>query len=48
VLTNGGRVFCVTSFGESVPEAADKSRKILEQIHFEDMYFRRDIGYEFA
>ena len=48
VLTNGGRVFCVTSFGDSIAEAADKSKTILEQIHFEGMYFRRDIGYEFA
>jgi phosphoribosylamine--glycine ligase len=48
VLTNGGRVFCVTSFGESVIEAVDKSLEVLEHVHFEDMYFRKDIGYEFA
>ncbi|MEO6313411.1 MAG: phosphoribosylamine--glycine ligase [Chitinophagaceae bacterium] len=48
VLTNGGRVFCVTSFGESVVEAVDKSMQVLEHVHFEDMYFRKDIGYEFA
>lgn len=48
VLTNGGRVLCVTSFGESVVEAVDKSLGVLEHVHFEDMYFRKDIGYEFA
>ncbi|MEO5681936.1 MAG: phosphoribosylamine--glycine ligase [Chitinophagaceae bacterium] len=48
VLTNGGRVFCVTSFGDTVPEAVDKSLQVLEGIQFEDMYFRKDIGYEFA
>lgn len=48
VMTNGGRVLCVTSFGESVAEAADKSREVLDQIYFENMYFRKDIGYEFA
>lgn len=48
VLTNGGRVFCVTSFGESVPDAVDKSKAVLEKIYFENMYYRRDIGYEFA
>ncbi len=48
VLTNGGRVFCVTSFGESVMDAVDKSLEVLEHVHFEDMYFRKDIGYEFA
>jgi len=48
VLTNGGRVLCVTSFAQSVAEAVEKSRDVLEQIHFEDMYYRKDIGYEFA
>ena len=48
VLSNGGRVFCVTSFGESVTEAVDKSKEVLQKVYFEDMYYRRDIGYEFA
>ncbi|HSC38272.1 MAG TPA: phosphoribosylamine--glycine ligase [Chitinophagaceae bacterium] len=48
VMTNGGRVLCVTSFGDSVMEAAGKSRETLETIHFDEMYYRRDIGYEFA
>ena len=48
VMTNGGRVLCVTSFGDSVMEAAGKSRDTLENIHFDEMYYRRDIGYEFA
>ena len=48
VLTNGGRVFCVTSYGESVMEAVEKSMEVLSHVHFEDMYFRKDIGYEFA
>jgi phosphoribosylamine--glycine ligase len=47
VLTNGGRVFCVTSFAETVYEAVDKSRDVLENIYFEGIYYRRDIGYEF-
>jgi phosphoribosylamine--glycine ligase len=47
VLTNGGRVLCVTSFADTVYEAVDKSRDILEKISFEGMYYRRDIGYEF-
>jgi len=48
VLTNGGRVFCVTSFGDSVMEAVDKSMEVLQHVRFENMYFRKDIGYEFA
>ena len=47
VLTSGGRVLCVTSFAETVYEAVDKSRDILEKIYYEGIYYRRDIGYEF-
>ena len=47
VLTNGGRVLCVTSFGDSVSSAVEKSLKILQTLHFENMYYRNDIGYEF-
>jgi phosphoribosylamine--glycine ligase len=47
VLTNGGRVLCVTSFAETVYEAVDKSRDVLENIYYEGIYYRRDIGYEF-
>lgn len=47
VLTNGGRVLAVTSFGETIGEAAAKSRAILENISFEGMYYRKDIGFEF-
>ena len=47
LLTNGGRVLAATSFGNNIEEAVEKSKKILEAISFEGMYFRRDIGYEF-
>jgi phosphoribosylamine--glycine ligase len=47
VVTNGGRVFCVTSFGDSIPEALSASNDVLRQIHFANMYYRTDIGYEF-
>lgn len=47
ILTNGGRVLCVSSFAETVSEAVGKSRKVLEEIDFDGMYYRRDIGYEF-
>src|ERR1051326_1951938 len=46
-LTNGGRILCVTSYGNNIPEAADRSLNILDTIDFEGMYFRTDIGYEF-
>jgi phosphoribosylamine--glycine ligase len=47
ILTNGGRVLAVTSFGDTVQEAAEQSNYMLEQIYFDGMYFRDDIGYEF-
>jgi len=47
VVTNGGRVLCVTSFAETVYEAVDKSRDVLDRINYEGIYYRRDIGYEF-
>jgi phosphoribosylamine--glycine ligase len=47
IVTNGGRVFAVTSFGETIQEAAEQSLYALEQIYFEDIYFRSDIGFEF-
>ena len=47
VLTNGGRVLCVTSFGKSIQEAVERSQKELDKISFTGMSYRRDIGYEF-
>jgi phosphoribosylamine--glycine ligase len=47
IVTNGGRVLAVTSFGENISEAAEQSNYMLEQLYFEGMYYRTDIGYEF-
>jgi phosphoribosylamine--glycine ligase len=47
VVTNGGRVFCATSFGHDIQEAADTSLDMLEYIEFDGINFRSDIGYEF-
>jgi phosphoribosylamine--glycine ligase len=44
VLTNGGRVFAVTSFGKSIEEAVKKSFDTADQITYDKKYFRRDIG----
>jgi phosphoribosylamine--glycine ligase len=48
LVTNGGRVFCVTSFGENIPEAAASSLEILEKLDFNGIYYRHDIGFEFS
>ncbi len=47
VVTNGGRVLTVSSKGNDIASAVAKSTKILEQVFFEGMYYRKDIGYEF-
>lgn len=47
MVTSGGRVLAVTSFGTDVSAAAKQSCEALKTIHFKDMYFRSDIGYEF-
>jgi len=46
-VTNGGRVLCITSFGDSIFEAVEKSKEELRNITFTGISFRRDIGYEF-
>ncbi|MCW3081971.1 phosphoribosylamine--glycine ligase [Segetibacter sp.] len=47
VVTNGGRVLAVTAFGHDIKSAVEKSRKALEDIDFEGIYYRKDIGFEF-
>lgn len=44
VLTSGGRVFAVTSFGTSIQDAVSKSFKNAEKITFDKKYYRKDIG----
>ncbi len=48
VVTNGGRVLCVTSFANELPEAIRKAMAALHQIDYDGIYYRRDIGYEFC
>lgn len=48
VKTNGGRVLAVTAFGSDIREASEVGLYMLEQLYFEDMNFRSDIGYEFT
>lgn len=47
IVTTGGRVLCVTSFGKDIEEAVDTSLDALEYIHYDGIYYRSDIGYEF-
>lgn len=43
--TNGGRVLGVTALGEDIKTAIDKAYEACSVIEFEDMHYRRDIGY---
>jgi phosphoribosylamine---glycine ligase len=45
LATDGGRVLGVTAVGEDFDQALGKAYAAVEQIQFEEMYYRRDIGY---
>lgn len=44
--TSGGRVLAVTSFGADFKDALKTSYQNIEKIHFDKMYFRKDIGFD--
>ena len=46
VVTSGGRVMAVTSFGDNIEEALEKSYKSIDKIHFDKMNYRKDIGFD--
>jgi len=48
ILTNGGRVMAITSYGRSKEEALQRSMANAEKIQFEGKYFRTDIGFDLA
>ncbi len=45
VITNGGRVLCVTALGATVSAAQTRAYEVVEQIHWKDAHYRRDIGF---
>jgi len=46
ILTNGGRVLAITSMKTNYKEALEKSYNNIEKLHFDEMNFRSDIGFD--
>lgn len=46
VVTNGGRVIAVTSFGDDFRQALKKSYQNMEKLHFDGIYYRKDLGFD--
>jgi phosphoribosylamine---glycine ligase len=46
VVTSGGRVMAITSYGDSYKEAIKKSYQNIEKLHFDKMSYRKDIGFD--
>jgi phosphoribosylamine--glycine ligase len=46
VVTSGGRVMAITSFGDTIEEALEKSYESIEKISFDKMNYRKDIGFD--
>ncbi|HRN41683.1 MAG TPA: phosphoribosylamine--glycine ligase [Vicingus sp.] len=46
IVTNGGRVLALTSFGTDIKDALSKSFANAEKINYDKKYYRRDIGFD--
>ena len=47
IISNGGRVVAITSYGENIKKALEKSYENAAKIEYEGRYYRKDIGWEF-
>lgn len=46
IVTSGGRVLAMTSYGNTYSEAIKKSYQNIAKLHFDKMYYRKDIGFD--
>ncbi|MBV1892121.1 MAG: phosphoribosylamine--glycine ligase, partial [Gammaproteobacteria bacterium] len=45
ILSNGGRVLCVTALGDSIGEAQQRAYQATQKISWKDSFYRKDIGW---
>ncbi|MCK4418713.1 phosphoribosylamine--glycine ligase [Candidatus Aerophobetes bacterium] len=45
LVSDGGRVMGITALGKNIPEAVRQTYRAVDKVHFEGMYYRRDIAY---
>jgi len=48
IVTSGGRVIALTSFGKDIFKALEKSYDSAKNLHFEKMYYRKDLGFDLS
>jgi phosphoribosylamine--glycine ligase len=46
IVSSGGRVLAVTSYGKTIEDALSTSYENIEKIHFQNQYYRKDIGFD--
>ena len=46
IVTSGGRVMAITSYGNTYNEALKKSYHSITKLHFDKMYYRKDLGFD--
>ncbi len=46
IVTSGGRVMAITSFGDTYQQALKKSYQTIQDVKFDKMYYRKDIGFD--
>ena len=46
IYSNGGRVLCATALGQDIQQAQARAYEFLEKVHWQDAYYRTDIGFK--
>ena len=45
IVNTGGRVLCICALGDSVSEAQKQAYQLVDQVNWQDAFYRTDIGY---